>query len=669
MKTSQDIHLSLSVKDNYFSDIDKRNDPNETLSFSLETTKSATKWLEIDSLTGILSGTPKNLDVGEYYYKVEATDRFGDSVDQSFFLEVVNVNDSPTTTSILENFIDIQLKHDDNVDESDQKYLFYTGEHKTIDFNQWFEDIDQEVDQNEQLKIDIFYNDSNGEQQKVDADSSSQEKLLSIDQESMTLTIRASEQDIGRKFLLINVEDQSQASITKIIPIQIRHKNRSPFIDLPPINEWKIGDNGVKNVRYDGTEIYIDLTQDQEILLNLPKSIFRDNDIGIMEDETLTVRQKKGSILEFDSQSLSFSGSTHNLGFNTDGSEQWDVELEVNDHMNEKANLKIHFCLQRKVDEPTILKNLENREIELYEKDKLKLRNIFSVRSDGENQINTIIGINIESDEADIMLRTDNPLIDIRHKGINAWEIETDSANTESITNDVIIEQLSNLTKQQYLKFNVKAFSYISNTNIESETKEFTYEIKYNPIAEIPEWIQTSGNKKYENSTLGSLIKAESKDSNERVLYQLRVVDEKDVIITNWHGETIGRREGDIYILNSEEWNTATIRSQESNNQKIKVSITPISIEPSNGLTAYGEQYEVDWYPSSYIDKQASLFSDEINNIQYAGKKTKINTSWNHDYHMTSGFIQYELNKSSKLYYAGKELIHTKNTMKQIFIE
>ena len=45
------------------------------------------------------------------------------------------------------------------------------------------------------------------------------------------------------------LEYQSEASITKIIPIQIRHKNRSPFIELPEIEEWKLGDSGVKNVR------------------------------------------------------------------------------------------------------------------------------------------------------------------------------------------------------------------------------------------------------------------------------------------------------------------------------------------------------------------------------------------------------------------------------------
>ena len=130
MNISQDIDLSLSVKGNYFSDIDKRNDPTETLSFDLETEGNASDWLKIDSLTGILSGTPKNLDVGEYYYKVKAIDKKGESVEQSFFLEVKNINDSPTATSILNNFINIQLKSDDELNEEDQEYSYYTGEHK-----------------------------------------------------------------------------------------------------------------------------------------------------------------------------------------------------------------------------------------------------------------------------------------------------------------------------------------------------------------------------------------------------------------------------------------------------------------------------------------------------------------------------------------------------------
>ena len=31
-------------------------------------------------------------------------------------------------------------------------------------------------------------------------------------------------------------------------------------------------------------------------------------------------------------------GSTHDIGFNEDGKENWDVELQVNDHMDEKLN-------------------------------------------------------------------------------------------------------------------------------------------------------------------------------------------------------------------------------------------------------------------------------------------------------------------------------------------
>ena len=283
MNTSQDIHLSLSVKDNYFSDIDKRNDPTETLSFDLETEGNASDWLKIDSLTGILSGTPKNLDVGEYYYKVKAIDKKGESVEQSFFLEVKNINDSPTATSILNNFINIQLKSDDELNEEDQEYSYYTGEHKVIDYSEWFEDIDVKVDKNEKLKIDIFYNDNNGEQRKVTSDNSLEAQWVEVDQPSKTLKIKPTVEDIGSKFLLINVEDQSEASITKIIPIQIRHKNRSPFIELPEIEEWKLGDSGVKNVRYEGMDIHIELMQDKEVNINVPKSIFADNDIGIIK--------------------------------------------------------------------------------------------------------------------------------------------------------------------------------------------------------------------------------------------------------------------------------------------------------------------------------------------------------------------------------------------------
>ena len=52
-------------------------------------------WLGLDSNSGVLSGTPANADVGEYYVNVTVKDRRDGRDHQNFTLEVVNVNDAP----------------------------------------------------------------------------------------------------------------------------------------------------------------------------------------------------------------------------------------------------------------------------------------------------------------------------------------------------------------------------------------------------------------------------------------------------------------------------------------------------------------------------------------------------------------------------------------------
>ena len=142
ISTSQDTSFKLTVKDNYFSDIDITNDPEEALTFSLQYENQQRSWLQMDPLTGTLAGTPENSDVGEYYYKIKATDRSGESVEQSFYIDVENVNDSPNITKVLENIIEVQLKDDEEISNSDLEYSFYTGETKSLDMSQWFDDID-----------------------------------------------------------------------------------------------------------------------------------------------------------------------------------------------------------------------------------------------------------------------------------------------------------------------------------------------------------------------------------------------------------------------------------------------------------------------------------------------------------------------------------------------
>ncbi|MCK5560002.1 MAG: hypothetical protein KAJ51_05390, partial [Thermoplasmata archaeon] len=86
---------------------------------------NATSWLDIDSITGIISGRPSNDDVGEYWVNVSVDD--GDSgLDFSnYTLIVLNVNDPPeiTTEDVLEAPVNKLYEVDYNATDIDSPQL------------------------------------------------------------------------------------------------------------------------------------------------------------------------------------------------------------------------------------------------------------------------------------------------------------------------------------------------------------------------------------------------------------------------------------------------------------------------------------------------------------------------------------------------------------------
>ena len=93
--TDEDAAFSLDVSGN-FADVDL----GDVLTFSatLANGDPLPAWLSIDPVTGELSGTPANGDVGSYAVTVTATDASGATATDTFDLTVENVNDAPVVT-------------------------------------------------------------------------------------------------------------------------------------------------------------------------------------------------------------------------------------------------------------------------------------------------------------------------------------------------------------------------------------------------------------------------------------------------------------------------------------------------------------------------------------------------------------------------------------------
>jgi hypothetical protein len=92
--------------------------PVNILTWSLTTNAT---WLNIDSLTGVLSGIPDNNDVGNYFVNVSVKDNKGGLDFTNFSLTVINVNDAPIiiTSNLLSAAEDILYYRDYEATDED----------------------------------------------------------------------------------------------------------------------------------------------------------------------------------------------------------------------------------------------------------------------------------------------------------------------------------------------------------------------------------------------------------------------------------------------------------------------------------------------------------------------------------------------------------------------
>ena len=95
--TAEDALYSYDVS-GHFADVDV----SDVLSYSaiLEGGAALPSWLSIDSVTGVLSGTPENVDVGSISVIVTVFDGQA-SVSDTFTLDVTNTNDAPDVSGLV----------------------------------------------------------------------------------------------------------------------------------------------------------------------------------------------------------------------------------------------------------------------------------------------------------------------------------------------------------------------------------------------------------------------------------------------------------------------------------------------------------------------------------------------------------------------------------------
>ena len=219
-------------------------------------------WLQFNSATQTLSGTPANANVGTLALRLTATDSSGAQADADFMLSVANVNDAPTLTTALGDQIAVQ--------GSGFTFRLPSG---------LFDDVDA------------------GDTLSLSARLVSGEALpawLSFDAASQTFSGTPANADVGALTLTVTATDRSGASASGNFRLTVDNLNDPPVL---------LG--GLADQR---------ALQGSGFTFSLPSDLFGDVDAG----DTLryTARLSSGEALpawlSFDAASQTFSGTPAN---------------------------------------------------------------------------------------------------------------------------------------------------------------------------------------------------------------------------------------------------------------------------------------------------------------------------------------------------------------------
>jgi hypothetical protein len=166
-KLSQGESFTYRIPSGVFSDPDLLVDPEETLTYSLQSVQQGQNipgWVNLDAATGTLSGTAGPADIGDSRFIVRANDKAGLYVEQEVVISVANVNDAPSRTSALESFLALQQPTEEGSDppSEDNPQALFSGLERTINLRPWFTDPDLGVDPDERLELTVVLEDKDG---------------------------------------------------------------------------------------------------------------------------------------------------------------------------------------------------------------------------------------------------------------------------------------------------------------------------------------------------------------------------------------------------------------------------------------------------------------------------------------------------------------------------
>ncbi len=193
--TAEDAAYSYDASAN-FTDVDA----GDVLTYSAtqEDGSALPGWLTIDEITGVLSGTPSNDDIGVLNVKVTATDLAGASVSDVYQLTVTNENDAPTVETVI-------------LDASTAEDAAYTYA-ASVNFT--------DVDAGDELSFTA-----------TQEDGSTLPGWLSIDEATGVLSGTPTNGDVGVLNVKVTATDLAGASVSDVYQLTVTNENDAPTVE------------------------------------------------------------------------------------------------------------------------------------------------------------------------------------------------------------------------------------------------------------------------------------------------------------------------------------------------------------------------------------------------------------------------------------------------------
>ena len=464
--------------------------------------------------------------------------------------------------------------------------------------------------------------------------------------------------------------------------MNVRWKNRAPEVDeeelnklIEEINISSVFSNSGISHAYKGEDInslVLILKENSNIELELPPSIFKDADSGVLTRERLGIEMKDKNDLEFndfnfDSSSLKIIGDTHGKGLNaSDGSQEWKYVITGTDNAEEEINLEITMKLQRSINEPILNTRVER---EYYnENEYIGLNDLFTLRS--EEKPDEILYLSIQHTKQDgqsIDIRNESDNYDIEpvveEKSSKIWQIHGTLEEVRNKLNNLNIYTTSESKIDEDYEIVIAVYNQLGETNVVSERIEEKIYIKFEAVPTIPEWVERkdiSINEAFDMQPVGDYIKANVDDKKEIITYLIQIPEERnDLIFSDSQGNIIGKSTTNGVIMTSEEWEGAILRSRESILIPAELNIIASSTEPSNNKSVESTPKMINWIASPIITQEVEVNLISAERPQAGGSITKIPLDFDLPDGTNSAIIQVELNEGNKLVIDQEKLINS----------